>query len=82
MAVFDCITSEFVCPLCSRFECPAGLGSCSHLRGEYASLCVIKDLVEVFSKEEVMRMFPPLLSTMKGLPIPWDYAFTDAEVPS
>ena len=81
MGVFDCTTGEFICPPSSRCECPAGLGEgCSHLRALYAILSVVKELAESHSQAEVVSMFPPALSLMKGLPIPWEYAFTDSEI--
>ena len=80
MGVFDCVTKDFMCPPCSRCECPAGLGGCSHLRALYAILAIVKQLIGDHSQEEIVGMFPPALSSMKGLPIPWEYAFTDSEI--
>lgn len=73
MSAFDLTTKKFVAPPCSRCDCPAGLGGCSHLCAKYAILAAIKDVVKDCSMlEEVVMMFPPALSTMKGYPIPWD----------
>ena len=80
MAVFDCESKKFICAPCSRCECPAGLGGCSHLRALYAILSIIKQLITSHTKEDIVQMFPPALSTMKGLPVPWEYAFTDSDV--
>jgi hypothetical protein len=78
MAVFDCVTKRFVVPPCSRCDCPAGLNGCSHLRALYAILSFIQDCIGLHSHDEIVAMFPPVLSTMKGLPIPWDYAFQES----
>jgi hypothetical protein len=36
-------------------------------------------LAPKFSKADIVKMFPPPLSTTKDVPIPFDYAFSDPE---
>jgi hypothetical protein len=79
MAVIDLATGKFVCPPCSRCDCSAGLNGCSHLRALYAILSFIKSKISTCSRDEIIAMFPPALSTMKGLLIPWQYCFTDSD---
>jgi 5'-3' exonuclease len=79
LSVFDSETKKFVCPPCSRCDCPAGYG-CSHSRAQYAILSAIQLLVSKgHSKSDIVAMFPEALETLKGKPIPWDHAFQFTE---
>ena len=81
MFVIDCETGEIIVVPSSRCECPAGLaGGCSHLRALYAILSKVKESSDSHSQDEIICCFPPPLSSMKGVHIPLDYAFLDADV--
>ena len=81
MFVIDCETGDIIIAPSSRCEYPAGLtGGCSRLRALYAILSKVKELSDSHSQDERICYFPPPLSSMKGMPIPLDYAFLDADV--
>ena len=81
MFVIDCETGEIVVAPSSRYEYPAGLaGGCSRLQALYAILSKVKELGDSYSQDEIICCFPPLPSSMKGMPIPLDYDFLDADV--
>ena len=84
MLVVDCTTQKLVPPPTSRCGCPAGLGGCSHLRGEYAILFYLQKLLkqrqlhsETLTREDAVSLLPPPMATMKKVPIPFGFAFQD-----
>ncbi len=61
---------------------PAGLCGCSHLRALYAVLCVIQDINSDMGSEQLtqaaaVEMFPPAMSTLRKIPIPWSFVFKE-----
>jgi hypothetical protein len=77
MAVFEDLENrEFVCPPSSRCECPGGNCGCSHLCGEFSLLGAIQKHMDM-TKQQLVAALPIPLVSMKGLPLPWTYAFED-----